>query len=363
MGGRPTTSDACRSRHRPSGCSLAASAVPTAHQKKASTAARSPSPHATVRTGDTTCIVLQWSSHAFSSPAAPSAPGTTATSLTSGSPTVMVPVLSSTMASSRAPASSAPALFTKHPRLAATPVATITAIGVASPIAQGHATIKTAMPNFMANNNRNERSPPSTQSIWSSAWYEHGSTAPLWTNAIQTKKVNTAKSRTVGTNTRATLSATRCTSALLAWASWTSCTICPKVVHDPTRVARIKQFPDTHDEPLNTESRIVLVMAVLSPVNTLSLTVTNSSDTTCASTGTVMPALSRSTSPTSTSSTATSTSSSPCTSTAVAAPALLSAATDATACTFARASRNFPISTTVMSTGHIAKKCTVATAI
>mmetsp|Transcript_66872 Transcript_66872/g.142975 ORF Transcript_66872/g.142975 Transcript_66872/m.142975 type:complete len:219 (-) Transcript_66872:1335-1991(-) len=88
-------------------------------------------------------------------------PVTIATAESAGAPSVMVPVLSKTMASSLAEVSRAAAVLTRQPRFAATPVATITAIGVAKPIAQGHAIIRTAMPNFMAKSSFKE---PSTVS-------------------------------------------------------------------------------------------------------------------------------------------------------------------------------------------------------
>jgi len=57
---------------------------------------------------------------------------------------VSVPVLSNTIVSTRASVSSASALLTRMPSSAPRPVATMIAVGVASPIAQGHAITSTA---------------------------------------------------------------------------------------------------------------------------------------------------------------------------------------------------------------------------
>lgn len=59
------------------------------------------------------------------------------TSVTSGSPCVSVPVLCITTVSMRAAVSSAMAFLNSKPRLAPSPVPTITAVGVARPSASG----------------------------------------------------------------------------------------------------------------------------------------------------------------------------------------------------------------------------------
>src|SRR6185437_16719501 len=72
-------------------------------------------------------------------------PRTGTTSVTTGFPAVTVPVLSSTtVRTSPARCSAAPPLM-RRPDCAARPVATITAVGTASPIAQGHAITNTAI--------------------------------------------------------------------------------------------------------------------------------------------------------------------------------------------------------------------------
>ena len=71
-------------------------------------------------------------------------PGAGITSVTLGRPTVSVPVLSNTIVSTPASVSRASALFTRMPSSAPRPVATMIAVGVASPIAHGHAITSTA---------------------------------------------------------------------------------------------------------------------------------------------------------------------------------------------------------------------------
>merc|ERR1719160_1882636 len=69
---------------------------------------------------------------------------------TFGLPSVMVPVLSKTMCVIFEPFSSAkPPFFKRMPYFAAAPVAVITAVGVASPRAQGHATRSVVRPYCM----------------------------------------------------------------------------------------------------------------------------------------------------------------------------------------------------------------------
>ena len=63
----------------------------------------------------------------------------------SGSPLVRVPVLSKTIACSLWAVSRASPLLIRTPFSAPFPTPTIMAVGVANPIAQGHAIIKTAM--------------------------------------------------------------------------------------------------------------------------------------------------------------------------------------------------------------------------
>ena len=74
-------------------------------------------------------------------------------SVTLGFPSVIVPVLSKTMVSIFPPISSASADLKRIPFSAPLPVPTIMATGVASPNAQGHEIISTAIPIESANSN------------------------------------------------------------------------------------------------------------------------------------------------------------------------------------------------------------------
>jgi hypothetical protein len=70
-----------------------------------------------------------------------------------GFPLVRVPVLSNTKVVIEEIFSSMSPPFIRIPYLAAMPVPTITAVGVARPRAQGHAITKVEMPNWKANSN------------------------------------------------------------------------------------------------------------------------------------------------------------------------------------------------------------------
>mmetsp|Transcript_73774 Transcript_73774/g.238436 ORF Transcript_73774/g.238436 Transcript_73774/m.238436 type:complete len:396 (-) Transcript_73774:567-1754(-) len=304
------------------------------------------------------------------------APAAQAAACTEGSPSVMVPVLSNTTAPSLAADSRAAALFTRQPRFAATPVATMTAMGVASPMAQGHAIMSTAMPNFMAK--RSFREPctsaasacmeplpmgPSSISMSMAAppCSRRGMlTRPEKMRKVQTRKVAKERQITLGTKTRATRSATRCTPALLAWASCTSWQIWPRAVSQPTLVARMRQPPETQVVPPMTVSPRRLGTAVLSPVRRLSSTWTVASEQTMPSTAILPPGKTRSTSPSSTSSTGTGASPSLPQSTAEAGMLEGRSVMARMAEILARASRNLPSSTTATRMGPMVKKWLVA---
>ena len=80
----------------------------------------------------------------FRSSAPASAESASTTSVTDGSPTVIVPVLSSTITPSRCAFSSASLFLNRMPFSAPMPEPTTTAVGVASPRAQGQAITSTA---------------------------------------------------------------------------------------------------------------------------------------------------------------------------------------------------------------------------
>ena len=124
---------------------------------------------------------------------------------------VMVPVLSTTIVSIWRSCSSAVASLMRMPFSAAFPMPTITAVGVANPMAQGQATTSTATALIM---------PCGTQS-----------NPPNTTHATN---VSTATHATTGTNISAARSTVRCTGAFEPCASRTIFTICARAVSSPT---------------------------------------------------------------------------------------------------------------------------------
>ena len=164
------------------------------------------------------------------------------TSVTVGLPFVTVPVLSNTTVLHLPQFSSASAVLKSMPLRAPTPLATITATGVASPKAQGQLITSTDIALESAN-------------------------PTLSPNKTQTAKVIKAMHKTVGTNTADTLSAIRAMGALPAEASLTILTIFARVLSSPTAVARQTSFPVLFIVPALTLSLTVLSTGILSPVS------------------------------------------------------------------------------------------------
>ena len=135
-------------------------------------------------------------------------------------PVVTVPVLSSTTVSTRRVDSSTSGPRIRMPSCAPRPVPTMSAVGVASPRAQGQAMMRTATAAVMA------------------------ALAPMPVPS-QNPRVPTARAITTGTKNAETRSASRCTSALPCWASSTSRAICASWVSAPTLVARTTRRPPT----------------------------------------------------------------------------------------------------------------------
>ncbi len=106
-------------------------------------------------------------------------PAAASIATTRGLPSVSVPVLSTTSTSTRARSSSASAFLISTPACAPRPVPTMMAIGVASPKAQGHATISTA-------------------TLLTSAWARRG----IGPHTLQIANVRTAASTTAGHEVR-----------------------------------------------------------------------------------------------------------------------------------------------------------------
>ena len=145
-------------------------------------------------------------------------PGAATTSWTVISPVVTVPVLSSTIVSTRRVDSSTSGPLIRMPSWAPRPVPTMSAVGVARPSAQGQAMISTETAAVKA-----AVAPPPAPS--------------------QKPRVATASPITTGTKTPETRSARRCTSALPFCASSTSRAIWASWVSAPTRVARTTRRP------------------------------------------------------------------------------------------------------------------------
>ena len=133
-------------------------------------------------------------------------------------PVVTVPVLSSTIVSTRWVDSSTCGPLIRMPSWAPRPVPTSNAVGVASPSAHGQAMISTA----------------------TAAANAFVAPAP---SSSQNARVATDSAMTTGTKTAETRSARRCTGALPDWASETSRAIWASAVSAPTRVARTTSRP------------------------------------------------------------------------------------------------------------------------
>ena len=133
----------------------------------------------------------------------------------SGAPAVNVPVLSSaiTLVSCR-PCSASP-LRNNTPISAARPVPTIIDVGVANPIAQGQAIIRTDTPDTSAN--------------------PKAGSGPK-TNHVNT--VTTVNPMTIGTNTLVIRSTSDWIGSLVPWASSTMRMIWDNTISAPTAVAR-----------------------------------------------------------------------------------------------------------------------------
>ncbi len=174
-------------------------------------------------------------------------PSATTTSTSVIRPLVTVPVLSSTIVSTRRVDSSTSGPLMSSPSWAPRPVPTSSAVGVARPSAHGQAMMRTAT----AAVNANAGSSP----------------APS-----QNPSVATASPITTGTNTAETRSASRCTGALPLWASLTSRAICASAVSAPTRVARTTSRPPALTEAPATASPGCFSTGTDSPVSSDSST-------------------------------------------------------------------------------------------
>ncbi len=204
-------------------------------------------------------------------------------SVTSGSPFVSVPVLSNTIAWSLWAVSKASPLLIKIPFSAPFPTPTMMAVGVARPIAHGHAIINTAMNTVRAN------------------------MKPIPTK-YHTRNESVAVTMTAGTKRAATASTNVWMGALEPNASSTSLMIWARTVSAPTLVALNLSMPVLFIVAPTTSSPTFFSTGMLSPVITFSSTPEYPWITT-PSTGIFSPGLTATMSPTWTSSTGTSISS------------------------------------------------------
>ena len=177
-------------------------------------------------------------------------PATGTTSVTTGLPTVSVPVLSRTTIFTRWSRSSASALRMRTPSCAPLPVPTMMAVGVANPMAQGQAMTR-------------------TPTAFVSAWTKAGA-GP---QPHQIPNVTAAMARIIGTNTEATRSARRWIGAFDPCASSTSPMIRASTVSLPTCVARNVKLPVRLMDPPTTVAPGPFSSGRLSPVSIDSSTV------------------------------------------------------------------------------------------
>ena len=158
-----------------------------------------------------------------------SSPSNACNCISVGLPTVSVPVLSNATVRSWRVVSNASTSLTKMPARAATPVPAITAAGVASPSAHGHAITSTAT----ALSNACDQSPAASP---------HANSVTL------------AMAITTGTNTALTLSTMRWIGAFLACASSTNRTMRASADSAPTATVRMRRRPSPFTAPPVTRS-------------------------------------------------------------------------------------------------------------
>ena len=165
------------------------------------------------------CSLAASSAPAIRSTSSRAWPSTGRTSTSVIAPVVTVPVLSSTIVSTRRVDSSTSGPLISSPSWAPRPVPTSSAVGVARPSAHGQAMIST-----------------------DDGGAERTVARRRW-RASHPTSVSSASPITIGTNTAEMRSARRCTGALPDWASSTRRAICASWVSAPTRVARTISRP------------------------------------------------------------------------------------------------------------------------
>ena len=250
-------------------------------------------------------------------------------SVSTGRPSVSVPVLSQATTLIAPARSRVSASRTRMPARAAAPVPTMIAVGVASPSAHGHAITSTAI-------------------AWSDA-------AVADSPASQpTPRVSRAAPSTTGTNTALTRSTSFWIGALLAWAPSTSRTIRASVVSSPTAPTMTATAPSTFSVPSLTGSPGPFATGRGSPVSMDSSKLAVPSRT-CPSAGTRSPGLTSTTSPGRSSATGSVTSTPARRARAVSGRSATSARIAAAVWPVARASSHLPTNTNVITSADDSK--------
>ncbi len=249
-------------------------------------------------------------SRAAANPIASGSPYVSCTCIT---PVVSVPVLSRTTVVIAREDSSASASRITMPSWAARPVPTSSAVGVASPSAQGQAITSTDTAAVMA------------------------ASVP-WPVSSQPAKVAAAITRTTGTKTAEIRSARRWIGALPVWASTTDCRILASRVSRPMRVTSTTRRPSAFRVPPTTSSPTDFSTGRLSPV-TIDSSTALAPSTTTPSVGTEAPGRTSIRIPGRRAASSTSRSVPASRTTALFAPSSSSACSAEPACVFARASR------------------------
>mmetsp|Transcript_13548 Transcript_13548/g.47352 ORF Transcript_13548/g.47352 Transcript_13548/m.47352 type:complete len:571 (-) Transcript_13548:1496-3208(-) len=205
---------------------------------------------------------------------------------TRGWPTVRVPVLSKTTQSTECAISSARPPLIKTPCVAPRPVPTMTAVGVARPRAQGHATTTTETPKSMAKRSGLDSSSQSCGMAPEQARVYH---------ATNVEKLNATIN---GVNLAATTSAYSWIGAFESCASSTRRAICASVDSEPTLDARMKNMAPVAVADPKTASPRRLRTGRDSPVSAASSTKASPTvDSTTPSQGTAAPGSTLRTSP------------------------------------------------------------------
>jgi len=166
------------------------------------------------------------------------------TSVASGFPLVSVPVLSKTIVFTFFMVCMASPFLMSMPRCAPMPDPTTSAMGVASPSAQGHAMTSTAMPMPMA--------------------------VLMSVKKYHAMLLRSARMSMAGTNLLVILSASSCMGTLVPCASSTSCMICARKVSFPILLVLIWMMPSLLMVAPMTGSLTFLSTGRLSPVTMLS---------------------------------------------------------------------------------------------